>query len=422
MGRRYDPGMHSILRAAAAAIALALLSACATPVPERPIDRGVLLVSVDGLGADMLDPSAMPRVTAMADAGVRAEWMAPSYPVLTFPNHYTLVTGLRPDRHGLVHNTMEDAALGRFTKNASADSDARWWNGGVPVWVSAERAGLPTATHFWPGSETTIHGIRPTRWLSYDEDISSDARVDTVLGWLSEPPATRPRFATLYFSLVDDAAHGHGPRSAAMQAALREVDAAIGRLLDGLAARGLADTVDVVLVSDHGLVEVPPGHVLSTDAMVDPGIARAVTTGQVVGFAPLPGQARAAEARLLGRHTGYACWRREALPARWEYGRHPRVPPIVCQMEPGWDALEPERLAWRDPDATRGSHGYDPALPSMRAVFIASGPSFREGVVLPPIDNVDVYPLLMRLLGLAPEPNDGDAEATAGTLMSESGE
>ena len=110
------------------------------------------------------------------------------------------------------------------------------------------------------------------------------------------------------------------------------------------------------------------------------------------------------------------------MPDDWDYGSHPRVPSIVCQMHPGWDALDPDWIEARDPEATRGSHGYDPALPSMRAVFIARGPSFRDGVVLPPIDNVDVYPLLMRLLGLPPEPNDGDAEATAGTLMSESGE
>ena len=371
----------------------------------------VLLVSVDGLGAGMLDPAVAPRITGMADAGVRAAWMTPSYPSLTFPNHYTLVTGLRPDRHGIVHNTMEDATLGRFAIRDAATSDERWWNGGMPVWVSAERAGLPTATYFWPGSDAVIHDTRPARWKLYTEDVTNTGRVDTVLGWLSEPVATRPRFATLYFSAVDHAAHDHGPDSPEARAALAEVDAAIGRLLDGLRAHGLADAVDVVLVSDHGLAEVPPGQAIATEAMVDPGIARAVSGGQSVGFVPMPGQEAAAEARLLGAHATHDCWRKADLPERWSYGSHPRVPPIVCQMHEGWDAVEPERLARRDPGAARGSHGYDPALPSMRAVFVADGPSFRNGVVLPPLDNVDVYPLLMHLLGLPAGMHDGDEDA-----------
>ena len=395
--------MRSISRAAFAATCLLFLSGCATPsAGGLSSPRSVLLVSVDGLGAGMYDPAVTPRIAALADAGVRAGWMTPSYPSLTFPNHYTLVTGLRPDRHGVVHNTMEDATLGRFTIRDAFGSDERWWNGGMPVWVSAERAGLPTATYFWPGSDAVIHGTRPTRWKAYTEDVTNTERVDTVVGWLAEPPATRPRFATLYFSAVDHAAHDHGPGSSAARAAMAEVDAAIGRLLDGLRDRGVADEVDVVLVSDHGLADVPPGHAISTDAMIDPAIARAVSTGQSVGFAPLPGREAEAETGLLGAHATHDCWRRDALPARWDYGRHPRVPPIVCQMREGWDAVEPERLARRDPATHRGSHGYDPTLPSMHAVFIASGPSFREGVVLPPIDNVDVYPLLMHLLGMPP--------------------
>lgn len=401
--------MHSNLRAVVAATVLSVLSACASVG-----QRSVLLVSVDGLGADMLDPIVAPRIAGIAADGVRAAWMTPSYPSLTFPNHYTLVTGLRPDRHGVVHNTMEDATLGRFSIRDAFESDERWWNGGTPVWVSAERAGLHTATYFWPGSDAVIHGTRPTRWKTYTEDVTNTERVDTVLGWLSEPVATRPRFATLYFSAVDHAAHDHGPRSPETRAAMAEVDAALGRLLDGLRDRGVADEVDVVLVSDHGLAEVPPGHAISTDAMVDPGIARPVSTGQSVGFMPLPGQEAAADAQLLGAHANYDCWRKDTLPGHWDYGRHPRVPAIVCQMHAGWDALSPERLSWREPGQARGSHGYDPVLPSMRAVFIASGPSFRDGVVLPPLDNVDVYPLLMHLLGLPAAPHDGDDDALAG--------
>lgn len=399
-----------------------LLAACATPpAVEPPVQsvRGaaapgrpsVLLVSIDGFRAGYLDLGITPNLGRIAATGARAEWMNPSYPALTFPNHYTLVTGLRPDRHGIVHNTMHDAALGDFSLGRrEAVGDGRWW-GGEPVWVAAENAGLPTATLFWPGSEAPIDGVRPTRWLPFDAALPAPARVDIVLGWLSEPAATRPRFATLYFDQLDHEGHDHGPGSAEAHAAIRQLDAVIGRLLDGLSARGLDEAVNLVVVSDHGMAAVAAGQVIAVEDMVAPRDARLVSAGQSVGFAPLPGREEAAQAQLLGRHGHYECWRKEALPERWRYGDHPRVPPIVCQMDEGWDARTRERIAKWPSTTTRGSHGFDPALPSMRAIFLARGPAFRVGARLPAFDNVDVYPLLMTLLGLEPAPNDGDADA-----------
>lgn len=388
---------------------LLLLGACASTAPSRPTSTSLLLVSLDGVHPDFLGRGDTPHLDRLAAEGVRASWMNPSYPSLTFPNHYTIVTGLRPDRHGIVHNTMQDAQLGSFAlKNRDAVGDGRWW-GGEPLWVSAERAGLPTATLSWPGSEAPVQGVRPTRWHAYDETRPIAERVATVAGWLAEPEATRPRLATLYFEHPDAAAHAHGPRSPQLRAALREVDAALGDLIARLGRSGARAHTDLVIVSDHGMAEVPEGQVVAVEDMVDPQDAELATSGQVVGFRPLPGRDGAAERQLLGRHAQYTCWRRHELPARWHYGRHPRVPPIVCQMDPGWDALPRAWIAHRPP-GTRGSHGFDPAAPQMRAIFVASGPSFRHGAVLPAFDNVDVYPLLARLLGIAPAPHDGNAD------------
>lgn len=415
------PGPSLRLAATAALLALAIAS-CASrpPHPARappafpmPIPAPVLLVSIDGFRADYLELGITPNLSRIARDGVRAQWMNPSYPSLTFPNHYTIVTGLRPDRHGITHNTMDDAALGTFKlSDRAAVSTTQWW-GGEPIWVGAANAGLPTATMFWPGSEAEIGGRRPGRWQPFDKAMPSMTRVDTVLGWLGEDAATRPRLTTLYFDVLDEAGHDHGPDSPEAHAAIREADAAVGRLLDGLAARALLNAVNVVVVSDHGMAAVEPGHAIAVEDMVNPADAVAVTSGQSVGFAPLPGRTAAAERRLLGAHANYACWRKGELPARWHYGGHPRVPPIVCQMHEGWDALPRARLAKRAAGATRGSHGFDPALPSMRALFIARGPAFRRGAVLPAFDNVDVYPLLARLVGITPAENDGDADAMA---------
>jgi predicted AlkP superfamily pyrophosphatase or phosphodiesterase len=231
--------------------------------------------------------------------------------------------------------------------------------------------------------------------------------VDQVLAWLDLPPAQRPGFVTLYFDQVDHAGHDFGPASAEVRAAQADVDAALSRLLSGLEARGLDGQVDLLVVSDHGLAEVAPGHVVAIEDMVDGGDVAVHSTGQSVGFAPRPGHEAAAEQRLLGRHDHYACWRKSELPARWHYGTHPRVPPIVCQMDEGWDAIHRAEIAKR-PRHARGSHGFDPELPSMRALFVAHGPAFRAGAQLPVFDNVDVYPLLARLVGVEAEPGDGD--------------
>ncbi|QDH69548.1 alkaline phosphatase family protein [Marilutibacter alkalisoli] len=386
-----------------------------TPSPSPP----VLLVSIDGFHPGYLDLGITPNLARVVDAGVRAEWMNPSYPSLTFPNHYTLVTGLRPDRHGIVHNTMQDPELGDFSlRNRDAVGDGRWW-GGEPIWVGASKAGLPNATVFWPGSEAAIQGMHPDRWMPYDGDLPYNERVDTVLGWLSEPEATRPRIATLYFENVDKYGHENGPDSSETRAAIREADAAIGRLLDGLQARGLLDRINLIVVSDHGMAATTAEQAVAIEDIVSPSDGKVVSHGQSVGIEPVPGREAALEAHLLGRHDRYQCWRRQDLPKRWHYGRNPRIPSIICQMDEGSDAIPAQWIERRRASGSRGSHGFDPDLPSMRAIFIARGPAFRNGAVIPAFDNVDVYPLLARLIGIEPADNDGDISSLLPALEGE---
>ena len=392
-----------------------MLAGCATtvvaPAPRPP----VLLISVDGLRPRDVTAALMPNVSRLAAGGVRAsEGMRPSYPSLTLPNHYTLVTGLRPDHHGIVHNTMHDPQLGGFkSKDQRTVDDGRWW-GGEPVWVSVEKAGLHADTMFWPGASAAIENVRPRRWREYDKSVTATARVDAVGDWLGESVATRPAFVTLYFDQVDQAQHDDGPGSPRAITALHEVDTAVGRLIDALCARGELDTTNIVLVSDHGFTNVPSDHHVVVEDVIPKQEANPVTLGQVPEFAPNPGFEATAERKLLGRHDHFECWKKESLPVRWHYGSHPRIPPIVCQMDEGWNMTSRNYHGKND----LGSHGYDPELPSMRATFIARGPAFVAGTQVPVFDNVDVYPLLMRLLGLAPRPNDGNPHTFDGVLRS----
>lgn len=390
--------------------------AAAPAAPLAPADTAspVILVSVDGLRADYLRRGITPNIAALAARGVTTPAMRPSFPSLTFPNHYTLVTGLRPDHHGLVNNTMDDPVLGRFAMSIrTAVEDARWWNEGEPIWVTAERAGIPTATMFWPGSEAPVRGVRPRRWLRFDGAMTNTARVDQLLAWLDETP--RPGFATLYFDTVDHDGHDFGPEAPELNRAVADVDRQIGRLIAGLQQRGIR--ANIVLVADHGMAAVSRGRQIQLDTLIDPAAVRFVHGGPVAGLNPLPGQAAAVKRALLGRHAHMTCWDKARIPARFHYGTHPRVPAIICAAEPGWliwlTAPTPEQAA----RPLGGAHGYDPAHPSMAAAFVAAGPAFRPGLVLPPFDNVDVHPLLLRLLGLPPMRTDGDDATLARALV-----
>lgn len=407
-----------------ALLAFAALGACTTlprtPAPAPAPAPAVLMVSVDGLRADVIGTGIMPTLDALAAHGVHADWMTPSYPSLTFPNHYTLVTGLRPDHHDIVNNTMRDPVLGAFSlSNRAAVEDPRWW-GGAPAWVTLQRHGGHAATMFWPGSEAPIGGMHPDEWRRFDARMPNSERVDTVLAWLARTDAARPTFVTLYFDQVDHEGHGHGPGSLQVMQAEADVDEALARLLAGLDARGLRDRVDVIVVSDHGMGRVMPGQrEYLDDLLAARGLPIAaidvVSRGTSVGVDPAAGaDVAAVEGALLGRHAHSECWRKAEVPARWHYGTHPRVPAIVCQADIGWVLLARPKDGAVARDAmthATGAHGYAPESPEMRAVFIADGPRFADGKRIAPIDNVDVYPLLMRLLGVPAEPNDGDPAA-----------
>lgn len=399
---------------------LVAVGALLLAAPSMAADRAPLvLVSIDGFRADYLARGLTPTLERLAREGAWApDGMRPSFPANTFPNHYTLVTGLRPDHHGLVDNTLFDAARpGVKFSMAARDqvADRFWWDGGEPIWVAAERAGLRTATMFWPGSEAPVRGVRPSIWSPYDKALPAFDRVDRLLGWFDLPAAERPVFMTLYFEGVDTEGHRSGPDGAGLHDALREVDAALARLLAGLAARGLADKVDIVVVSDHGMAEVSPRRVAFLDDVAPVEDLAIVTMGWTSSLNPKTPEA---EAALVGRHPRFECWRRGEMPARLGYGTHPRIPAVICLADTGWMLTTRARFAERPIREIGGSHGADPHDPQMRALFIARGPSIRPGVRLPVFDNVSVYPLLARLLGVAPAANDGDPAATAPALRS----
>lgn len=382
-----------------AALVLTPLAAQAKEA-QRPV---TVLVGIDGFRADYLERGVTPRLAALAKEGATGP-MRPSFPTKTFPNHYALVTGKRPDRNGIVGNSMIDPrrpgvmfSLG----NAAQALDPFWWSEAEPVWITAEKAGIRTATMFWPGSEIAFGTTRPADWLRYDQNVTNVQRVNTLIDWLRRPADIRPAFATIYFDTVDTVGHRFGPDSVEVNAALAEVDARIGELVDGAAKLGVP--LNLVVVADHGMRATDESRVIQLDGLIDRASYVAVETGPYAAIEPVAGTDNRVAEALLKPHGHMTCTRKEDLPARLHWGRNPRVAAIICIAEAGWTILAgPPQYPVKG-----GAHGYDNADPQMLALFIARGPAFAKGAKLPVFDNVAVAALLRATLGL---PEDADAD------------
>lgn len=385
------------------------------PSGATPVTRhATVLLSLDGFRADYLDRPGAIRLRALAAQGVRAERLVPAFPSKTFPNHYTIVTGLHPEHHGIVANTMSDAVIGaRFTiSDTLIARDPRWW-GGEPIWNTAERQGVRTAAFFWPGSDYAVNGRYPTYYRPYDGRIPNQTRVRQVLDWLAMPADSVPRLVTFYFSTTDDAGHAFGPSSPQVDAAIAHVDSLVGDLVDGLAARGLTQQVNVVIVSDHGMTEISPERVIFLDDYIDLREVEVVDWMPVAAIVPRAGS-RSAVYHALRRAPHLQLWTKERVPARYHYRSHPRITPLVLLADEGWTITSHQRFALTRP--TGGTHGYDNFLPSMGALFVAAGPDIARGRILPPVANIHVYALLAHLLGVAPAANDGHLDSLRGVL------
>ena len=392
------------------AASLGSLWGCA---PQPPAPTTVLLVSVDGMRHDYLDSVSLPNIRRLVDRGARAP-LVPVFPTKTFPNHYTIVTGLYADQHGIVANTMYDPELDAWFRptDRQAVADERWW-GGEPIWVTAERHGIRSAPLFWPGVEAEIGGVRPTYWLPFDDRMPLERRITQVLEWLDLPEPERPRFVTTYFSAVDVAGHDHGPESPEVTAALQATDRMIGLLLDGLADRGRLEEIAILLVSDHGQAARSPERVIILDDLLPADLAQVVDWSPVLQLRPAPGLEDSVYHLLAGRHPHLQVYRKADLPDRWRYRDSPRIHPIVAVADEGWEISS---RAWHDahPDAfDGGSHGWDPDSPAMWGVFVASGPWFRQRYRASPFQSVHLYELMCRLLDLTPAPNAGSRDSTA---------
>lgn len=392
---------------------------------QRPVENlkpTVILISLDGFRYDYLDKFQPPTLNRLAREGVRAKWMIPSFPTKTFPNHYTIVTGLYPEHHGIVENNVYD--FGEIFKidDRRQVEDSRWW-WGEPIWVTAQKQGQIAGSYFFVGSEAEIEGTRPKYWRIYDGKVPPEMRVDKVLGWFDLPAGQRPTVITMYFSDTDDIGHEFGPDAEETRYAALNADRHIRRLVEGLRSRGIGDRVNIIIVSDHGMAARDQRNAIVMDDYFDTkdkSIADPIlTTGEIWQIFPKTGKEDFIMERLK-RITHATCWRKANIPTRLHYNEGRRIAPIVCSSDEGWAMTSRERFETTkksdDFNELRGAHGYDNNVASMRATFIAHGPAFKKGYVAEPFENIHVYELMCKILGLKPPKNDGDLERVRGML------
>ena len=400
--------------AVAGLMALAVFS-CGTRT-EPTATPTVILISLDGFRPDYLSIHKPKTLNQLAAEGIRAEYLQPIFPTKTFPNHYTLVTGRYAENHGIVSNTMRDPELGRFSlSNRRAVKDGRWWDDAEPIWVTLHKNGITSAMYFWPGSEAKIHGVRPVLKKAFSSDTLSETRVSWVIDALALPGAQRPHLLSLYFEDVDTAGHTHGPEGEAVRSAVADVDSYLRLLVARLESANLLDEVNLIVTSDHGMAATSRDSVAFLDDFVSLDSVAVTDWDPVLSIDPVNGDVDALLAKLQPmQHVTF--YKKEDMPARLHYNNHDRIRAIIGMADVGWRISSRPYFKANASRFDGGTHGYDPANPSMNGIFIARGPAFKEGVVVEGFSNVHIYELLCAIFGVAPFENNGDLDAVAHLL------
>ncbi|XP_076035320.1 venom phosphodiesterase-like [Oratosquilla oratoria] len=366
--------------------------------------RPLVLVSMDGFRADYLSRGLTPTLRQLHERGIVAPLMKPSFPTKTFPNHYTIVTGLYPESHGIVGNKFFDPEFNATFKLGSDEScKPRWW-GGDPIWNTVMKQGKRSATYFWPGSDVAIEGFYPTYYYNYSDHTPFEDRVDQVLEWLSLPKEERPSWICMYLNEPDQTGHDKGPESLETKEMLVTVDLAIQRLIWGLQERNLLSCVNLILLADHGMAEAGEERIINLESYV-PDLNKFNYFGGA--FARIqhtdddPETLKNLLRNLTCRRPELRAYTKKGRPSRFHYTNNRRIEEVVFDLDPGYT------ISYSSNSADEGEHGYDNYAKEMNAVFLAYGPDFKDGFEVEPFQNIELYNLMCHLVGVDPAPNNG---------------
>ncbi|RZJ78702.1 MAG: alkaline phosphatase family protein [Flavobacterium sp.] len=358
----------------------------------------VILISLDGFRWDLADKFNAKNLIRLREMGVKADYLKPSFPSLTFPNHYSIVTGLYPAHHGIVNNIFYDKArdvtFRRADRKMAIDSS---WYGGKPLWVMAEEQKMLSAIFYWPGSEISMNGIKPTYLFNYSEIIPLERRINVVKDWLNLPAETRPHFIALYFPQVDKAAHANNPDSKETEAAVHILDDAVGKLV--AVAENSKLPINFIVLSDHGMTTVDRENTIALPKAIDVNKFIVPPGNALLNvYAKDPKDIKPTYEALKVEAKDYKVYLSKNIPKAWHYNKkndtYNRVGDIILIPQ----LPKVFNINNNQPDA--GQHGFDPSIKDMHAIFYAWGPNFKSALKIPAFENVNVYPLIAKILGL----------------------
>ncbi|XP_036406121.1 ectonucleotide pyrophosphatase/phosphodiesterase family member 5 [Megalops cyprinoides] len=377
-------------------VAVIMLPGCSPEELHR-----LLLVSFDGFRWDYLKRVPTPNFNALMEEGVRVQQVENTYITKTFPNHYTMVTGLHAESHGIVANEMFDPDLNlTFSMDRMDTYDPRWWDEGVPLWVTNQRAGHRSGAAMWPGSDVEIHQMYPTHYLPYNASMSFQDRVQKLIDWFTqEQPIS---LGVLYWEEPDESGHRLGPDSPLMNEVIADIDGKLGSLLGQLKKAGIYDEVNLVVTSDHGMAQLSTDRIIELDDYVSSDLYTWIDKSPVVAVLPKEGKYDEVYNALANANPNMTVYKKEDIPDHYHYKRNDRIMPIIIEAKEGWTIMQNKNGTFM-----LGNHGYDNTLPSMHPVFVARGPAFRRGYSMASMRSVDLYPLMCHILAVPPAPNNG---------------
>lgn len=390
-------------------VILFLILLAITGIDAQPY---VIMISFDGFRWDYLNRGITPALQSVMDEGVHASSLRPSFPSKTFPNHYSIITGMYTENHGIIANYFRNPKTGEIYSIADTNSkwDSKWYNG-EPFWETAGKNGIKTASIFWPASELRGDKNQPDYFKFYDRDMPYNDRIDTLISWLLKPAELRPRFLSLYFSATDTYGHKYGPNSPEVNNAIKQLDKASGYLLQRLDNSGLADSVDLIFVSDHGMTEVSPDRIVNPEKFLSGFDYTLQDSGPVMRIDAPANQIDSIYHRLKLNAQHYRVYKKNDMPSFYHYSNSYLISPIVVIADIGWSLVDNDGFIKAGRYFSKGNHGYEKDHLDMHGIFIAGGPSFKQGYKTGTLWNVDIYPLLSDIFGIEPNPGiDGKLE------------
>jgi predicted AlkP superfamily pyrophosphatase or phosphodiesterase len=397
-------------------ITLVFIASCGEKIKIKPakgkisdLKPTVIMISLDGCRVDFLDKNLMPNLNMLASTGVKSEALIPVFPTKTFPNHYTIVTGLFPEHHGIVSNKFYDPETNiEFPGKDKVEAlNGHWW-GGEPIWITAQLQGQISATLFWPGAEAEIKGKRANYGLPYDKNMPYRQRVNQILEWLDLPVDKRPTLITLYIEEIDTIGHDYGPNSPKIDRALSTVDQAFQDLITGLKDRDIFEEINLVITSDHGMAQISSDKIIYLDDYIDLTQVKTLDESPLAWVWTQQEQTKEVYEKLSKAHPNLHVFLKEEIPEKYHFRNNPRIPPIVAIADEGWSVSTRGIMkSLSRTFSSGGAHGYDPALHSMQGVFIAHGSAFKKNLVVAPFENINIYNMVTKILNLKSSPNDG---------------